>query len=84
MALLIALGAVVPANHWQRPHTIAPGAAEIDDMLSEELHRKGSLAWDGPSGGALLDWLAKAIDGGDTGWVPRSELRRLLDRLTPA
>ena len=43
----------------------------------------GSLAWDGPSGGALLDRLTKAIDGGDTGWVPRSELRRLLERLTP-
>jgi hypothetical protein len=84
MALLIGLGAVVPAYHWQRPHAVAPGAAEIDSMLSEGLHRKGSLAWDGPCGGALLDRLAKAIDGGDTGWVPRSELRRLLDRLTPA
>jgi hypothetical protein len=84
MALLIGLGAVVPAYHWQRPHAVAPGAAEIDAMLSEELHRKGSLGWDGPSGGALLDSLAKAIDGRDTGWVPRSELRRLLDRLTPA
>jgi len=84
MALLIGLGAVVPAHHWQRPHAVGTGATEIDDVLSEELHRKGSLAWGGPSGGALLDRLAKAIDGGDTGWVPRSELRRLLDRLIPA
>lgn len=84
MALLIGVGAVVPAYHWQRPHAASPGAAEIDDMLSAELHRKGSLAWDGPSGGALFDRLAKAIDDGDTGWVPRPELARLLDRLTPA
>jgi hypothetical protein len=84
MALLIGVGAAVPAYHWQRPHAASPGAAEINDMLSEELHRKGSLAWDGPSGGALLDRLTKAIDGGETGWVPRSELRRLLERLTPA
>ena len=84
MALLIGIGAVVPADHWQRSHAAAPGAAEIDEMLSEELHGQGSLAWDGPSGRALLDRLAKAIDTGDIGWVRRPELGRLLERLTPA
>ena len=78
---LIALGAVVPTAHWQEPHAAAAGAGEIDDLLSEELHRKGSLEWNGPSGGVLLDKLAKAIDGGDIGWVSRPELERLRERL---
>lgn len=81
LALLIGAGAVFPASHWQKPHAAAPGAHEVDAMLSEELHRKGSLAWNGPSGHALLERLAETIDRGETGWVPRPELRRSLDRL---
>jgi len=50
-------------------------------MLSEELHRKGALAWKGSAGLSLLERLAKTIDRGETGWIPRPELRQLLDRL---
>jgi hypothetical protein len=81
MALLIGVGAVLPASHWQKPHAVAPGACEVDAMLSEELHRKGAFTWSGPAGVALLERLAKTIDRGETGWIPRPELRRLLDRL---
>jgi hypothetical protein len=81
MALLIGVGAVCPALHWQRPHPVAAGVGEIDELLSTELHRTGSLAWDGTSGRAVLDRLAQTIDSGETGWVPRAELKRLLKRL---
>lgn len=82
MALLIGVGAIVPAEHWQRPHSTAPGAGEIiDGMLSAELHRQGFLAWDGPSGRILLDRLAKAIDSGRVSWAPVSEQRKLLNLL---
>ena len=81
MALLIGVGAVFPASNWQKSHAASSGACEIDVMLSDELHRKGSLAWNGASGRALLGRLAETIDRGETGWVPRPELRRLLDRL---
>ena len=81
MALLIGLGAIVPASHWQKPHTVAEGAREIDDMLCEELHRKGSLAWNGAAGAALLERLSKATDRGETGWAAIAEMRHLLDQL---
>ena len=53
----------------------------IDAMLSEELHRKGSLSWDGEAGSALLEQIAKTIDRGETGWVAVGEMRKLLERL---
>ena len=82
MALLIGVRAILPAAHWQKPHAISPDAAgEIDGMLSAELHRKGSLAWDGEAGLWLLDRLAQAIDRGETGWAPRTEMQRLLELL---
>ena len=83
MALLIGVGALVPAKHWQRPHSAAPGGGEIDGMLSAELHRQGFLAWDGPSGRILLDKFAKTIDSGRASWAPAAEQRKLLDLLTP-
>ena len=81
IALLIGVGAVLPASHWQKPHAMSPGAREVDAMLSEELHRKGALAWNGSAGLALLERLAKTIDRGEIGWISHPELRRLLDRL---
>ncbi len=81
IALLIGVGAVLPAGHWQKQHAVSPGAREVDALLSEELHRKGALAWNGSAGLALLERLAKTIDCGETGWISQPELRRLLDRL---
>ena len=81
MAFLVGVGAVFPASHWQKPHATSPDACGIDGMLSAELHRKGSLAWDGDSGRSLLDRLAQSIDRGETGWAPRPELQRLLGLL---
>jgi len=81
MALLIGVGAVVPAAHWQRTHVVSPDAGEIDSLLSEELHRRGALEWNGASGRALLERVANTIDRGETGWVAPAELRRLCERL---
>lgn len=82
MALMIGVGAVSPAPHWQRPHAVSSsGASEVEAMLCEELHQQGSLAWNGASGQALFERLANTIDRGETGWVVLSELQLLLDRL---
>lgn len=81
MALLIGVGAVTAAGHWQRPHAVSPDAGEIDSLLSEELHRKGSLEWNGAGGRAVLERVAGSIDRGATGWVAPAELRRLCERL---
>jgi len=81
IALLIGVGAVLPASHWQKPHTVSPGAREVDAILSEELHRKGTLAWNGSAGLALMERLAGTIARGEIGWISQPELRGLLDRL---
>jgi hypothetical protein len=81
MALLIGIGAIFAAEHWQRPHTVSPNAGEIDSLLSEELHRKGSLEWNGAAGRTLLEQALNRIDRGETGWVSPAELRRLCERL---
>ncbi|SPF50454.1 hypothetical protein SBA4_4370007 [Candidatus Sulfopaludibacter sp. SbA4] len=81
MALLIGVGAVVPAAHWQRTHVVSSDAGEIDSLLSEELHRRGALEWNGASGRAVLERVANTIDRGETGWVAPAELRRLCERL---
>jgi hypothetical protein len=82
LALLVGVGGVFAPSHWQRPHDITPDSGEIDARLSRELQRRGSLAWDGESGRWLLGRLAQSIDRGETGWVPRPELERLLGLLS--
>jgi hypothetical protein len=81
MAMLVGVGAVVAPEHWQRAHAVSPDAGEIDNLLSEELHRKGSLEWNGAGGRALLERVTGSIDRGETGWVAPAELRRLCERL---
>jgi hypothetical protein len=81
MALLIGVGAVVAAEHWQRPHAVSVDAGEIDSLLSEELHRKGSIEWNGAGGRALLERVLNRIDRGETGWASPAELGRLCEQL---
>ena len=81
MAMLIGMGAVAAAGHWQRAHAVSPDAGAIDSLLSEELHREGSLEWNGAGGRAVLERMAGSIDRGETGWVAPAELRRLCERL---
>ncbi|HXB68898.1 MAG TPA: hypothetical protein VNY05_11665 [Candidatus Acidoferrales bacterium] len=78
MALLIGVEAIVPAAHWQRWHNVSPEAGAIDSMLSDELHRKGSLGWDGAAGQDLLKRLEKSMDRRETGWLSGPELHRLI------
>lgn len=84
MALLIGVRAVVAAQHWQRAHTVSADAGEIDGLLSEELHRRGVLEWNGAAGNALLDRVDETVDRGETGWVLPGELRGLCERLRGA
>jgi len=60
---------------------VSSDAGEIDSLLSEELHRRGALEWNGASGRAVLERVANTIDRGETGWVAPAELRRLCERL---
>jgi hypothetical protein len=84
MALVIGLGAVVAAPHWQRAHAVSPCADEIDGLVSEELHFRGVLEWNGEAGSELLDRVDATVERDETGWVLPGELRGLCERLRGA
>ena len=80
LALLIALGAVAPAQNWQAWHGVTPGARAVFDTLSK--------IWISKAGGNHESVLQIAFDAAqallssnaNTGWIPEHELKDLLKR----
>jgi hypothetical protein len=81
LALLIALGVVEPADHWQKPHPTGRGVDSLASELSNELHRKGHLRWKDGVGMELLNRLKQACQGEDLGWVQARKLQNLVSVL---
>ncbi|MBF0426047.1 MAG: hypothetical protein HQL66_09565 [Magnetococcales bacterium] len=81
LALLIAMGAIQPATHWQDRHLPGPEAGRILEILSGELASKGNLSW--KSGGAreLLISASATIPMSGKGWVDGGEYKEFMDRL---
>ncbi|MBF0310049.1 MAG: hypothetical protein HQL56_11030 [Magnetococcales bacterium] len=81
LALLIAMGAIQPARHWQERHLPGPEADRILEILSGELASKGKLSW--RSGGAreLLIAAGATIPLSGKGWVDGGEYKEFMDRL---
>jgi hypothetical protein len=81
MALLISLGILVPASHWQLLHPAGTGFQEVDDMLSSELQRQGFLCWHQGAARRVLERISSFLPDTDLGWVNRHEFETLLLRL---
>ncbi|MBW2262798.1 MAG: hypothetical protein JRG91_12555 [Deltaproteobacteria bacterium] len=79
LALLVALGAVRAARHWQRPHRTDRGrCGAILESLEPAFFSAARPGWDAA---CFADLLARAREGVarvETGWVGRDELVRLL------
>lgn len=73
LALLIALGAVEPAQHWQEYHPATPAALGLFHRLCQLWIQNLSSA-DQP----LLDFVYTAANGRELGWVSSAELQSLL------
>jgi len=84
LALLIALDVIEPSDHWQKPHNIGPNVDDIVSMLSNDLHRKGSIQWNDEIGLALRNHLRAVSRREDLGWVDAGELEILIGTLDNA
>lgn len=84
LALLIALDVIEPSDHWQKPHKIGTNADNIISMLSNDLHRKGSILWNDEIGLALRNHLQAVCSRKDLGWVDADELEILISTLDNA
>ena len=78
LAILIAMGAVKPARHWQLVHHVGDKLEDWLKVLSEaQASQQTVIDWTCDSGKRLL---AVLRDSGspDNGWVPQNELEDLL------
>ena len=81
LALLIALGVVEPADHWQKRHQVGHGVDSFVSPLTHELHRRGRIAWKDGVGADILTRLEHTCHSKDLGWVQAQSLEILLSSL---
>lgn len=81
LAILAGLRALTAPPEWTGPHVVAPDAKIWKDRLTEELHRKGRLAWSEGSGLEMLTTLAAAAPPSPLGWVDPGEFLLLIKTL---
>ena len=82
LAILIGLGALSPADNWQRLHRAGPALARIDLLLSSELHRKGDMNWNTELGKQLLEEMRTSkYNGANLGWVNQYRLENIVERI---
>jgi len=81
LALLIALGIVLPTDHWQKPHKIGHRANVIRAELLETIQENGSISWDSGIGLDLRRQLHRITYNKDLGWVAPQDLAILARKL---
>lgn len=75
LALLVALGFLAPAEHWQARHDLGPRMEQWFPDLVTEVRKKGFLHWRDDVGVALREQLAARAETG--GWVEPHHVQRL-------
>ncbi|MFU8858297.1 MAG: hypothetical protein ACNA8S_14985 [Deferrisomatales bacterium] len=80
LALLVAVNALDPPEHWQLPHGIGPWLPQLLELLSAEVQGTGGLSWDGPAGTLLLRRAEDAAKG-HRGWVHAAQVAWLVRSL---
>jgi len=81
LSLLIGLGIVLQADHWQKPHGIGPNAGIIKSQLMEFVRQCKPISWKSVYGAELLKRLRQVSTKQDMGWVSQSEFSQLLEKL---
>ncbi|MBF0346299.1 MAG: hypothetical protein HQL81_01405 [Magnetococcales bacterium] len=81
LALLIAMGAIQPATHWQDRHLPGPESGMVIGILSGELASTGSLSWKSGGPRELLIAASASISMSGKGWVDGLEFKEFMDRL---
>lgn len=81
LAILIALEALKPTSHWQRPHQIGPKVKELLKTMTDVFQLDPKINWDSDLGSKLIKQLAGQISRSDLGWVSSSDLALLAKTL---
>ncbi len=78
LALLVALGGVAPANHWQQSHDVGPGIELLVSTLANEFYMKGAVEWQDGPGLTLCEQLRESCIREDHGWIDAEDLKILV------
>lgn len=81
LALLIALGALEPTDHWQRLHTQGRRLGDLIKDLSLHLCIQEDIPWHSDLGKSYVSHMEEINRYSSLGWVEEDEFRTLLDRL---
>jgi hypothetical protein len=81
LALLVALNAITPAEHWQDRHFPEVEHTAIFAKMTQECSRTGKPRWDRGNLRSLLEEAQNRLAGRALGWVDENEVRTLIDGL---
>jgi hypothetical protein len=81
LAILIAIEALQPTNHWQLPHQIGPMVKELLKTMTATFQLDPKTDWDSDVGSQLIKQLMGRISRSDLGWVSSSDLALLAKTL---
>jgi Sigma-70, region 4 len=81
LALLVALNAIAPAEHWQNRHFPEAEHRAIFAKMTQECSRTGKLSWNRGNLRLLVEEARNRLAGRALGWVDQNEVQTLIDGL---
>lgn len=81
LSLLIALGVILPTNHWQKPHPIGPQAPAMKGDILKAFKENDPFRWEDGIGLELKTRLQQLPDDFNLGWVSPSDFQTLLEKM---
>jgi hypothetical protein len=81
LAVLIALNAIKPGQHWQERHLPGSAHPSLYAGMATELRQQGGLSWNDGQLEAVLQDAERSLANRDLGWVAQHDARGLIARL---
>jgi len=81
LSLLIALGVILPTDHWQKPHPIGPKAPAMKADILKTIKDNDPFCWEDGIGFEFKTRLRNLPDDFNFGWVSPSDFQALLKKM---
>jgi len=81
LSLLIALGVIIPTDHWQKPHPIGPKAPAMKADILKAIKERDPFRWEDGIGFEFKTRLQHLPDGFNFGWISPSDFQTLLKKM---
>ena len=78
LILLIAMGALQPAEHWQKRHESGEGMDDVLHIVINEIKKKGFVHWRDEAGKKLKHRIRENFTGETKGWAAIAHVTKLL------